>query len=61
MRKILSLAMLLTAMSTAAQQPQTEPQQIAPLPLDTAVRYGVLDNGLTYYETVAKHLSNCIQ
>ena len=32
-----------------AQQPQTEPQQIAPLPLDTAVRYGVLDNGLTYY------------
>ena len=53
--------MLLTAMSTAAQQPQTEPQQIAPLPLDTAVRYGVLDNGLTYYETVAKHLSNCIQ
>lgn len=33
------------ALITSAQ----EQQQLQPLPIDPAVRYGVLDNGLTYY------------
>lgn len=45
-RTILSVAIALTVglMTTAQEMPQ-----MPKLPLDPAVRYGVLDNGLTYY------------
>ncbi len=39
---ILSLSLALVALTAAAQQPN-------PLPIDSAVRVGRLDNGLTYY------------
>ena len=44
MKKVLSLvaAFMFAAVGLMAQQPQ-------PLPIDTTVRIGVLDNGLTYY------------
>ena len=44
MKKLLSLfaALMFAAVGLMAQQPQ-------PLPIDTNVRIGVLDNGLTYY------------
>ena len=42
MKKILTFALLLIAMSMAAQAPQQ-------LPIDPNVRVGKLDNGLTYY------------
>lgn len=40
---VLSLLMILSA-NTFAQQPQLQP-----LPMDSKIRYGKLDNGLTYY------------
>ena len=39
---ILCIMVLALSMSMAAQQPQ-------PLPVDSAVRVGKLENGLTYY------------
>ena len=41
-RLILSFALIISALSLTAQQP-------VPLPIDSAVRYGQLPNGLTYY------------
>ena len=41
-RIILSFALAVTALGMSAQQP-------VPLPIDSAVRYGQLPNGLTYY------------
>ena len=45
-RLILSIVLLAVGISTSAAAGKTLDEQF---PLDSAVRYGVLPNGLTYY------------
>lgn len=47
--KIVKSGLLLASMFFALITSAQEQQQLQPLPIDPAVRYGVLDNGLTYY------------
>ncbi|MCP9611065.1 M16 family metallopeptidase [Coprobacter tertius] len=47
--KILSKIMISTLLVSLIFTSQVSAQQMLPLPIDKDVRYGILDNGLTYY------------
>lgn len=46
LKSFLAIAIIALAMPAVAQEQNPMTQQ---LPIDSQVRYGVLDNGLTYY------------
>ena len=49
MNKLLKSVLLLAAGLIAFPMKAQMPQQLPPLPVDSAVTVGKLDNGLTYY------------